>query len=524
MGLLSWLTGDGESKSKAPNTGAHGNSRWGNSEDLDRIDAFKRDIGLPVGYLSGRQFYHPARRKPYGLVLGGTGSGKTTKIFCPLTLSDAASKMSIIGVSTAPDWASICLRHRSKLGPSWRLDPADMLAGMHLGSTKLAGYSPTADFLCASDRLRFPGRAERLTAMCIRGHEGHDRFFYNMAQRALQGAVMAQVRYAPKNCDLPAIAKLFNGDFLSWVRWLLEDPGIDPFIRDLLRPFLVAKGKEFELKSLLDSINTVASEMKWILNEAISDSVKRPDFSFTRFSREVCTAALCVPQNLLADGFDRWLAMVIGCALSELQDSPGDVSTVFLLDELPQYCSETVSKMVAGIYATGRKYNLRVYCAATSLGTLEKDCFQHGRHQDVLGNTGVIHMLNISDPESSRFIKELSGEKTALSVSRSSSSGSTAQGINNSSSRTVTPHSVPVIRAEEVRGIADDSQVVLLDECPYLIYAETKSFKDVPELLARAGQNPFWKEKKPDAQPEKVQKTKKRKPVDEVEILTDVWR
>lgn len=324
MGLL-WF-GKKEPKHKPPDSGAQANFRWGNADDIARIGGFE-EVGLPVGFIEDKPFYHPARRKPHGLVLGNTGTGKTTRVFAPLALSDAASKMSIVAVSTAADWAGICLRYRSKLGPSWRLDPADMLAGLDLGSTKAAGYSPTADFLSASDRLRFPARSERLTGMCIRSHQGHDRFFYSMAQRALQGAIMAQVHYAPKNCDLPAVAKLFNGDFFAWVRWFLRAPDIDPFIRDLLRPFLVEQGKEFELKSLLDVINTVASEMKWILNEALSNSLRSPDFSFARFACEVCTATLCVPQNLLADGFDRWLSMAIGCALSQLQDSPGEVPT-----------------------------------------------------------------------------------------------------------------------------------------------------------------------------------------------------
>jgi type IV secretory pathway TraG/TraD family ATPase VirD4 len=377
-----------------------------------------------------------------------------------------------------------------------------------------------ADYLRVLDRLRFPSRSEKLGGMCIPTNGSHDRFFYKMAKRAIQGAIMALARHSPKNSNLPAVAKLFNDDFFAWVRWLLQDPGIDGFIRDLLRPFLVDKGKEFELKSLLDVINTVASEMTWILNEAISDSLKRPDFSFARLAHEVGTVTLCAPLNLLDDGFDRWLSMVLGCALSELQDTPGPVPTVFILDELAQYCSETVSKIVARIYATGRKYNLRVYCAATSVGQLEKDCFQHGRHQDVLGNSGVIHILNVSDPESSRFIKELGGEKTEYSYSRTSGYQTNASGGGNTSSTTRTPHSVPVIRQESVRAIADDSQVVLLDQCPYLIYARTKRYTEIPKLAARAGKNIFFNDNNPRV---KARKPKRKKKVDEVALLLKAY-
>jgi hypothetical protein len=59
------------------------------------------------------------------------------------------------------------------------------------------------------------------------------------------------------------------------------------------------------------------------------------------------------------------------------------------------------------------------------------------------------------------------------------------------------PKGVPVIRQEEVRGIDDDSQVVLLDQCPHLVFAQTKIYLDIPELAARAGKNPYFHKSRP---------------------------
>src|SRR5580704_1333739 len=113
MGLL-WF-GKKEPEHKPPDSGAQGNFRWGTANDIARIGGFE-EVGLPVGYIGDRQFYHPAERKPHGTVFGGTGSGKTTKIFSTIGLCDAASKMSIVSVETAGDWSGICLPYRSKLG------------------------------------------------------------------------------------------------------------------------------------------------------------------------------------------------------------------------------------------------------------------------------------------------------------------------------------------------------------------------------------------------------------------------
>ena len=95
MGLLNWFKE--EPKNKAPNSDAHGNSRWASQADLERIRAFE-EIGLPVGYFNGKPFYHPAANKPHGGVIGGSGSGKTTKIMVPIALSSPADKMSVINV------------------------------------------------------------------------------------------------------------------------------------------------------------------------------------------------------------------------------------------------------------------------------------------------------------------------------------------------------------------------------------------------------------------------------------------
>jgi hypothetical protein len=102
MGLLNWF--GSEPKSRAPNSGAHGSSRWARRADLrgmneGKINAFQKDIGLPVGFFNGDPFYHPAERKPHGLILGSTGTGKTTRISASIALSDAASKMSIVSVT-----------------------------------------------------------------------------------------------------------------------------------------------------------------------------------------------------------------------------------------------------------------------------------------------------------------------------------------------------------------------------------------------------------------------------------------
>jgi hypothetical protein len=68
-----------------------------------------------------------------------------------------------------------------------------------------------------------------------------------------------------------------------------------------------------------------------------------------------------------------------------------------------------------------------------------------------------------------------------------------------------------------VRGIPGSHQVVLMDEVPYLIYCETRSYLDISEHRARAGRNPFWNDPPPAA------KAERKSQVDEVQILLKAY-
>jgi len=440
----------------------------------------------------------------------------------PTGLSNQASKFSLVPVDTAGDVTGLCAKYRSTLGPCYRLDPLDMMRGVNLGSTKLVGYNAMADYLCVNDRFRFYSRASRLTKICIPQNDARERFFYRMAQRFWRGAMMAVARYYPKHANLPAVAKIFNDDPFAWVRWLMKQEGVDPFILDLLRPFLTEPGKEHEIKSIADVLNTIHSETEWMLNEALAEclcpSPLQPVLNFAHFAKEVGTCFVNAPLAELDEGFDRWLQVILGCSMSQLQRERGDFGTVFQCDELRQYCSEPISHLISRLFTTGRKYNLAVQIVVTSTKQLE-ECFPHGRHHDILGQAGAIQIFNVSDPASSEFVRLLGGEQTAFAVTRTRNSQWAGNGFQSSTGSSTSAKGVPLIRQEQVRGIDADCEVVMLDECPNLIFAEATRYTDFPEWAERAGENPYFK-----TEPKPRVKKPRRKKVDEVAILKKVWR
>jgi len=511
-----------EPKNLPPDSGAYPDFRWENGDQLTALKAFDPTVGPLVGFFNGRPFYHPAGMSPHALILGKTGVGKTTKVGVPLVLSDFVSKMSLFAVDVSGDFGGMILDYRSKLGPSFLMDPSNMFKGVKLGSTKRVGYNPMKDYLCAGDKLRFASRSAKLTRYITRNDAGHDRFFYTMSQRLMKGVIMATAKHARAHATLPEVMKVFNEDHvLDWVRRFFKQDGADPLIRQILAPFHVPQSKEYELKSILDVVNTIGSETTWILDEAITDFLNRDELRVKRFEEEICTGVLAVPLELLDDDYDRLISMVMGCFLSQFQRfGKRKTPILFWFDEAASYCSEAVAKLITKIYRTGRKYNLRVFIAVTALKDLE-DCFKHGLHHSIINNSGLIQVLNVSDADSTEWVKKLSGEKTAYSTSRtrSSQSGYGPNSGGSSTSTTTTPHTVPVIRSYELRGISQNSQIVMMDECKHLIFAETKVFKDIPGIAARAGENPFW-----DAKPEKVKKpSNRKKKVDEVAILLKAY-
>lgn len=518
---MGWFSRKKKRRNPPPDSGAYPSARWAEEEDLEAIGAFEPE-GIPIGYFEGRQFYDGAPRsdketKPHRTIIGDTGSWKTSGLYIPWALS--LKDYNIIAVDTAGDYASTILRYRSTLGHSYVVDPSGMTDEMDIGSSIRALWSPTADFLCVGNPLIFPSRAERVTSFTSRSHRGggdNAAFFTSLSQRGIQGTMMAQALHAPKHATLPDIIKLFNNDFFAWVRWLFRENDVDPVVRDLLNPFHIPEARQYELKSILDVINTVASDTKWISNAAISRSLRGSDFSYAPPTDDVFTVTLCAPLHLLADGFDRLIAMHLGCAATQLQAKRRAKGTIIICDELAQYCSDAVAETISRLFATGRKYNCRVFISVTSLGQL-KQCFRHGTYNDVLGNSGVIHVMHAADPDTTTFLKELSGQKIAYS--RSSTRGSSDG--KNTSSQTTSPHEVPVLRAHEARGVSSRSQIVVFDQCPHLIFAEKERYFENPELNARAGKNPFAKKQPPEL-PAKTRKARRKK-VDEVAILKKVW-
>lgn len=503
-----------EQKHKPPDSGAYPTSRWATSDDLKNLDegranAFQPNGGLPVGHFEDREFYDPGVFKKHRAIFGTTGSGKTN-LYTKLCLSNAAKDYNIIAVDTAGDLSANILKWRSTVSRCFAVDPSRLLRGVNIGKTKLARWGPTGDYIRDGSNIS-SSRAERLTSYITRNHE-RERFFALLSQRAMQGGIMAKTIHDPNHATLPEIMKLYDGGFFEWVRWLFKQPHIDGRVLRLLRPFLLPEGKEFEIRSLFDVITTVASETKWLLNEDIEDSYSGQDFSFAP-SDKPYTVMLCAPLNKMADGYNRSLPIQLGCAIDQIQTKSNAKGTIVIADELPWYCSDAIADSLRRLFATGRKYGVCALVSATSLSQLSKECFKNGTHNDVLGNCSVLHCLNLSDLETTDFVKNLSGERIAYSRTRTHgySDGKS------SSSSTVSPHTVPLIRSQEVRSVSRKYQIVRMDGCPHLIFCENRPFYDMPELKARAGENPFFKDNKaPGARP-------KRKKVDEVAILLKAY-
>jgi type IV secretory pathway TraG/TraD family ATPase VirD4 len=504
-------------KHRPPDSGAYPTSRWANLDDLKSLDegrenAFEPNGGLPVGHIDDREFYDPGVFKRHRAIFGTTGSGKSN-LYTKLCLSNAAKEYNIIAVDTAGDLSANILKWRSMVSRCFAVDPSGLLRGVNIGKTKLARWSATADYLRDGSKIS-SSRAERLASYISRNHE-RDRFFSLLSQRGIQGGIMAKAIHDPNHATLPEIMKLYDEDFFEWVRWLFRQRNIDPRVLRLLKTFLLPKGKEFEIRSLFDVITTVASETKWLLNEEIEDSYSGHDFSFAP-TDDTYTVMLCAPLNKMADGQSRSLPIQLGCAIDQIQTKSNAKGTIVIADELPWYCSDAVADSLRRLFATGRKYGVCAMVSATSLSQLSKECFKNGTHNDVLGNCSVLHYLNLTDLETTDFVKTLSGERVAYSQTRTRgfSDGKS------SSSSTISPHTVPLIRAQEVRSVSRKYQIVRMDGCPHLIFCENRPFYEMPELKARAGKNPFLKDSAVPAPKSKA----KRKKVDEVAILTKVWR
>jgi type IV secretion system protein VirD4 len=387
---------------------SHGGARFADNKDLKKAGLFKGK-GVPVGYSpDGR---HALHYPGFGLLtVAAARMGKGATLICNALMS---WKLSCIVVDPKCENAAITGHWRRRFGKVFVLNPFGMLPDA-LKGLKLARFNPM-DILDPASQS-FHAMCDKLAAALV-WDEGREGMHFTTAARMLvSGVIAALMRHgAAHEKNLVAVARVISGDIYGFCRLTVQSTN-DPFILQKLGRF-AAVGAE-AIREVTDVIATAITQLGFIGNAAIAESLSGSDFRFSDLKRKVISVYICLPLNLL-DICDKYFRLMLETALTDLlnEGQRGKGKPVLcIVDEMAQLGPHM--KSLANVQGMGAgAAGLIMWGILQDLSQL-KGMFPD-TWETFIQNCGVTMWFGARDQTTREYISKLSGTCEVLSYSRS---------------------------------------------------------------------------------------------------------
>lgn len=415
--LVLWILGSTGSRKKRlkeayewnpPN--AHGGAAFAGNKELRQGGLFKGK-GVAIGYApKGRRALHyPGFGHLLTIAAARTGKGATLLVNALLSW-----RSSVIVIDPKAENASITGHWRQRFGKVFVLNPFGILSDA-LKGLKQARFNPM-DILDAASSS-FHAACDKL-ALALVWDEGREGYHFTSSARLLvSGVIAASVRHGkPHERNLAAVAEKISGDIYAYCREIVQITK-DPFIVQKLGRF-AQKGAELS-REVGDVVATAITQLGFIGNAAIADSLSGSDFRFSDLKRNTGTTVyICLPLNML-DVVDKYFRLLAETLLSDLlsEGRRGRGKTVlFIIDEMAQLGPHMKSLENAMGMAAGAA-GLQLWCVLQDLSQLQ------GMFRDTwetfIQNCGVTMWFGARDQTTREYVSKLSGITEGLSLSRS---------------------------------------------------------------------------------------------------------
>ncbi len=306
----------------------HGGARFATNDDLQEAGLFKGK-GVPIGYSpDGRHALHYPGQL-HLMTIGGSRRGKGVFLINAL-LSWLGS---CICVDVKAENAAVTAHRRARFGKVFILNPFGMLLDA-LRGFKMARFNPMQILNPASNA--FHAMCDKLAAALV-WEEGREGMHFTTAARVLVSGIIAALKRhgKPAEQNLPTVARVINGDVMGFCRVAVQQTN-DPFIVDKLSRIAYADPASREVQ---DVISTARTQLGFISNAAIADSLSGSDFRFSDLRRRPGTTVyICLPLHLL-DVSDKYFRLILETAMADLlnEGQKGKGNRVLaIIDEMAQ--------------------------------------------------------------------------------------------------------------------------------------------------------------------------------------------
>jgi type IV secretion system protein VirD4 len=408
--------------------------------------------GVPLGYYGFHALHYAGFGHLLSVAATRTGKGATLLVNALLTWFG-----SVIVIDPKAENAAITGHWRKRFGPVFVLNPFGMLLDS-LKGLKQARFNPMQ--ILDAGLLSFHADCDKLAAACV-WDEGKDGAHWTTAARILVSGVIAALVRHGADCEknLVAVARVISGDVIDFCRVTVQST-TDPFIAQKLGRFALAAGSEAS-REMHDVISTAITQLGFIANAAIAESLSGSDFRFADLKRKPGTTVfICLPLNKL-DICDKYFRLILECFLSDLLDEgqKGKGKAVLgIIDEMAQLGPHMKSLSNAMGMAAGAA-GLQLWCVLQDLSQL-KGMFPD-TWETFIQNCGVTTWFGARDQTTREYVSKLSGTCEVVVPSRSVSIDHRTgePHVNDSSS----VHTRPLLHPHEVGQLRADEMIAFVE-------------------------------------------------------------
>jgi type IV secretion system protein VirD4 len=472
------------------NTKSQNSARWVSEALLQKAGLFG-GAGWFIGFSS--ESGRPMRWNGgdgHACLVAPTGSGKGTCVQLPNMLG-GFDAYSVVCIDPKGEEAAISGEYRSRLGPVYVQNPYGILLD-ELKTLKTARYNPMSR-LNPDDVINFgPLAAKQADAIVWQDEIGSEsKHWSKNARKLIHGLIMALARYGGADeKNLVRVAEIIStGEVYEYCLWVMKQ-NPDTFIRQRVAKFAVDPSKIENKGELASILSTADTEVDFLGDAAIAESLRRSDFQFADLKRRVCTVYVVLPLNFLEIA-SRYFRLLVSCALSELINpaARGSVRTVMMLDEFYQYGALAA---VDNAMRMARGARVQLFPVVTSIGDLKARYPQTWR--SFLSNSVVRMFMAAQDDETAQYMAQECGDREMVvwsqNVREDRTKGPYGGLYDIDVSYGMSGHREPLLNDHQARNLADDEMLVMVRGLGSIAARRQPYFKN-DRLRRRARPNPY---------------------------------
>lgn len=342
------------------------------------------------------------------ITYGPNGSGKSRSLL--LTNLFALRDWSVLVIDPKGQLAWQTAEYRAQYGKVIFLNPYEALGIMDDGFNPLSSLDPGNDEF-SDDALAM---AEAIIQI-----EGKDPHFPASAQDLFTALMMyAVLQDDPMRRNLAYVRELLCKPSLEF-REVVKAMRVCGVVKDW-EELSIKAGRYMDIGPENEELNSILStamtQTRWLDSRPIKKSTSMGHYDFARMKEEPITIYLILPAKRLETQAP-WLRLVITCALNRLMnDTTFHVPTMLMLDEFGQLGN---LPSIDRYQALMRGYGVKMWAV---LQDINQGFDTYGkRWESFIANAGVIQAFAPRDPTTAEYLSKLTGQTTAMVMSRSGS-------------------------------------------------------------------------------------------------------